>query len=130
MVSYESMPLRDPEARKAYHREYLKRRYHNDEAYRLTHQTRARRSDVERQERVLVVIEAFRAAGCLLCGEREACCLTAHHTLPETKEFNIGDAVSKKMGPERVSAELAKCVCLCANCHAKVHAGKLTIPRG
>ena len=46
---------------------------------------------------------------------------------PSSKDFNIGMAQSRKISPARVEAELAKCVCLCMNCHAKVHAGIITL---
>ena len=69
----------------------------------------------------------FRRDGCRLCGEREPLCLAAHHTDPAAKEFNIGEAVANKVGVKRITAELAKCVCLCHNCHAKVHGGIATL---
>ena len=37
--------------------------------------------------------------------------------------------VSNRTNLKKVAAELAKCICVCQNCHAKVHAGLLQVPR-
>ena len=63
------------------------------------------------------------ARGCIKCGENDAACLDMHHTDPSTKDKD----------PSRVGKfdtflkEAAKCVVLCRNCHAKVHAGRFTV---
>jgi hypothetical protein len=62
-----------------------------------------------------------------VCSERQPCCLVAHHLDPSKKDFNIGDARSNKLGFASVQEELEKCVCLCMNCHSKVHAGVLQL---
>lgn len=65
------------------------------------------------------VLEAFKVErGCADCGTREGQ-LDFHHVLPETKCFNIsqGHHYSKA----RQAAELAKCVVVCALCHAERH---------
>lgn len=45
-----------------------------------------------------------------------------HHVDPTTKEFTIATAL-KKVGYERLVAEIGKCVALCAVCHRLLHAG-------
>lgn len=51
-----------------------------------------------------------------------------HHLDPTSKEFAIsGDGIPRRW--ERIAAELAKCVMLCANCHREVHAGVRTIEK-
>ncbi|HET8567370.1 MAG TPA: hypothetical protein VFM93_00100 [Candidatus Limnocylindria bacterium] len=45
-----------------------------------------------------------------------------HHRDPAEKEFGVSeDGIPRSW--EKVLAELAKCVMLCANCHREVHAG-------
>lgn len=63
---------------------------------------------------------------CVACGEAEPACLDFHHTNPNEKDLDPSSAFSR-MGRSRFLAEIAKCVCLCANCHRKVHAGVLNI---
>jgi hypothetical protein len=68
-------------------------------------------------------ISEAKSGGCILCGEEEPCCLSFHHRDPAAKEFSIGNAYARCISLTRLAAELAKCVCLCHNCHAKLHAG-------
>ena len=72
------------------------------------------------------LLDAFRSAGCRVCGEKVSCTLTAHHVDPKTKSFQLSQI--RNHATANVKAELAKCVCLCHNCHAKVHAGLLPSP--
>lgn len=73
------------------------------------------------------MIAAARASGCLLCPEKEPIVLDFHHIDPKTKLFGITRRHIKR-NAYRLAAEIAKCVVLCKNCHAKVHAGILSLP--
>lgn len=121
------MPRKDPEAQKAYHREYMRRKYQSDPVFKEKHLARIRRNDDRYRLQVEEAIGVFRSKGCHLCPETDLCCLVAHHTNPTEKDFNIGDAKRDKFSPHRVRAELAKCVCVCMNCHARIHAGVLQL---
>jgi hypothetical protein len=79
----------------------------------------------ERRERNLAVIGEFKRNGCLLCNERDHLCLHAHHKDPSKKEAAIGHLANGSL--KKLEKELEKCVCLCANCHAKLHAGKIKL---
>lgn len=70
------------------------------------------------------LLRDFRRGGCRVkgCGEAVNECLTAHHLNPNTKRFTIGRS-RNKYPREMVEAELAKCVPICMNCHAKLNAG-------
>lgn len=72
-------------------------------------------------------LDDFRSEGCKICGENNKACLIAHHLDPYLKEMNIGDMNRNKVGTPRFKEELAKCICLCANCHMKLHAGELEL---
>lgn len=120
------MPLKDPDARREYHREYMRRRL-EDPAYRQKHLARVSRNNARYKGESEELVLAFRAQGCALCPEVEPCCLTAHHLDPSTKKFSVGDANFLRISPKRLKEELAKCVCLCMNCHAKVHGGVVNL---
>lgn len=62
---------------------------------------------------------------CIVCGESEPVAIDFHHINPNEKEFTIGQHRGKNR--EWLSQEIAKCVCLCANCHRKVHAGLINL---
>ena len=115
------MPLKDPVARRKYHRDYMRRKFREDPIFKKAHLARVRSNNDKYNAESAQVISAFRRNGCGLCPEKEACCLDAHHPDPTKKDLNIGDF--RKYSPKRIAAELRKCVCLCKNCHAKVHAG-------
>lgn len=57
---------------------------------------------------------------CIVCGESEYCCLELHHI--RDKQYNISQAV-KKLPTRLFLRELDKCVCVCSNCHHKIHNG-------
>ena len=122
------MPLKDREARKAYHREYMRNRFQADPAFKARQLDRISRNSEKYKQESDAEIKMFRSAGCALCGETEPVCLSAHHVDQNAKDFNIGDAAKKGMSPAKVREELQKCVCLCHNCHSKVHAGLAKIP--
>lgn len=62
---------------------------------------------------------------CIICGETEPICIDYHHINPNEKEFTIGQHRSRSR--EWLLQEISKCVCLCANCHRKVHAGLINL---
>ncbi len=66
------------------------------------------------------ILAAFRQAGCALCGEKNPACLAAHHV--RKKSHDIGKLCEGTGSHKKLIAELAKCVCLCHNCHFKLHA--------
>ena len=62
---------------------------------------------------------------CIVCGESEPLCIDFHHLDPTEKEFTIGKHRSRSK--EWLMSEIQKCVCLCANCHRKVHGGLINL---
>jgi hypothetical protein len=61
--------------------------------------------------------EVKKLNGCALCDEKEVCCMDFHHL--HNKKFLISTNVIISI--EAIKEELKKCVCLCSNCHRKVH---------
>ena len=59
-------------------------------------------------------------APCVICGESRPACIDFHHIDPATKSFNIGGHIAGHTEDE-IDAEMAKCVCICSNCHRDFH---------
>jgi len=64
-------------------------------------------------------------SACIICGESEPICIDFHHINPEEKDFTIGK--NRNIDKNILQKEIDKCVCLCANCHRKVHAGLINL---
>lgn len=119
------MPLKDLEARKKYHKTYMAKWYKKNSK---KHQRYVSKNSKKYREENRKIILEFKKDGCFLCSEKEPCCMSAHHL--RDKDFTIGEAQRRKLSPDRVRKELKKCICLCENCHRKVHAGILKLDAG
>lgn len=62
---------------------------------------------------------------CTICNEEEVVCLDFHHIDPSTKELQLSRVTTESW--ETIMNEVSKCVVVCKNCHAKIHAGLITI---
>jgi len=63
---------------------------------------------------------------CQACGfDRFPCSLDFHHTNPAEKDPGFG--TMRGWSWSRIERELKKCLLLCKNCHAAVHAGDLGV---
>lgn len=78
---------------------------------------------VEFRRRMKARAVAFMGLVCSGCGRNgHQAVFEFHHRDPAEKEFGItSDGIPRRW--EKIVAELAKCVMLCANCHREVHAG-------
>lgn len=75
------------------------------------------------------LLDEFHAEGCVICGERERCCLTAHHVEPATKRFNVSQSVVRtNISIQAIRTELRKCASVCLNDHARIHRGLIQWP--
>lgn len=88
------------------------------------------RSDAvsERRRRVKAVLVAEAGGACVLCGYADSiAALHFHHLDPKTKSFAVaGAGITRSLDASR--AEAAKCVLLCACCHAEVEHGVKRLP--
>jgi excisionase family DNA binding protein len=85
---------------------------------------RCRSEAVARRRRRLKVILVSEAGGrCSICGyDRHIGALQFHHRESSEKRFGVGErGLTRSLAAVR--AEVAKCVLLCANCHAEVEGG-------
>lgn len=79
---------------------------------------------INRQNRCEEWINSLKTP-CVFCGENDSVCIDWHHVDPTQKEFAI--SFIKGKSKERTLAEMAKCICICASCHRKLHAGHLSL---
>ena len=79
-----------------------------------------------REIKARLVAEA--GGACVLCGYAGTLsALHFHHLDPATKRFHLGlNGVTRSL--DRARVEAAKCVLLCARCHAEVEAGDAVVP--
>lgn len=104
-------------------REYKRQWY---EANKHRHLENVHRRVKEHRQRLYEIVESFKTK-CAYCPESESCCLDFHHLDPTQKESSIADACRNGWAEERLRTEIAKCLVVCKNCHAKLHAGKLVL---
>lgn len=121
------------------HRAYMKA-YREANRERLNTQSRERRRirvaidpsirrrAVEAQQRIYrrkrEIANEAKVGGCIRCGELELAALDFHHRNPSERLFTLGSNIASRT-VEAIKAEIAKCDVLCANCHRKLHAGRL-----
>jgi hypothetical protein len=81
----------------------------------------------KRRRRVKAILVAEAGGRCGLCGyDRCIGALAFHHLDPETKTFGLAEGgLARSLAQAR--AEAAKCILLCANCHAEVEAGLVNL---
>ena len=76
----------------------------------------SRRDDLRKQ------YEQYKKADkCTVCGYADHRALQYHHKNPKTKDFSLGESISRRMSWNTIKAELKKCECMCANCHQILH---------
>jgi len=63
------------------------------------------------------------------CGESEPSCLCLHHVNKDEKEGAI-DKIIQRGRLIHIFIEIAKCVVMCHNCHARLHADLIVLPEG
>lgn len=59
---------------------------------------------------------------CFYCPENTSVCLDFHHTDPSTKKYAVSSKANN-VPLKTLMEEINKCIVVCKNCHAKLHAG-------
>lgn len=76
-----------------------------------------------RRKRKRMAIE-YKGGKCVFCGyDKCQDALGFHHLESEKKEFGLSSSTGLCRSWEKVKKELDKCILVCANCHAEIHAG-------
>jgi DNA-binding CsgD family transcriptional regulator len=100
------------------------RKYRKPDQFR-TYQLN-RRNKATRKRQIWVDLKNERHNKCELCGyDRHPKCLDFHHKNPKDKLFTISQSEGRNI--DAVYAEAAKCILVCKNCHALIHAGVIEI---
>ena len=63
---------------------------------------------------------------CAMCPEDEVVSLDFHHLNPSEKEFELSKMMLQ-YSLKRLQEEAKKCIVVCKNCHAKIHAGLVCV---
>jgi hypothetical protein len=102
------------------HREHQRWRYANDPVFRQEQKNRVHRNQKEQRKKLRSLINLKRTP-CVICHEHEFCCISFHHYKGK-KKFHISTGVTMAVPIKTMLEELTKCICLCENCHRKIHA--------
>lgn len=102
------------------------RREGNRNSFYNNHQKNLDRIKEYKKNNKLWFTEFKKTLSCCVCGENDPCALDFHHVDEKEKDFTLSKYSESSI--ERLKKEINKCACLCANCHRKVHAGKINPP--
>lgn len=84
------------------------------------HQNYASQQARGQQRKRQLIVEA--GGRCTRCGyRRNLAALAWHHLDPATKSFSLDVRTLSNRSQAEIHSELAKCILLCANCHAEEH---------
>lgn len=108
---------------KAYHRKHYQ---NNKELY----SSKAKEWTKEYKSEVYSLLRELAKDGCVLCEEKDFCCLDFDHIDPITKRFGISEMLGSKMAVSLIKEELLKCRVLCSNCHRKHTASQFNYYNG
>lgn len=100
---------------KSCHRDYYREKVAANPRYFLEYQLRSR----AKKRAAVTALKV--AAGCADCGEAHPACLEYHHRDPSEKVIEVVKLVDQNTKWNKLEAEIAKCIVLCANCHRKRH---------
>lgn len=109
-------------------REYYKKRYRSNANIREKTRNRSLKNSIKNR----APIDEWKKQGCQICGLLgPPIVFDAHHVDPTKKSFAISSYYKhcNKYVEGQLQAELAKCVCLCSNCHRLLHAGVVTLKK-
>lgn len=82
-----------------------------------------------RRKRLKEMAVELKGGRCQVCGYQKFMgALDFHHIDGNIKSFDLS-ARGLTRSWERIKAEVAKCVLVCANCHREVHGGLVKLPK-
>ena len=88
--------------------------------YRQTHKNKVNEYQALKQTERREWVRSFKTP-CVKCGENRFYVIDYHHIDYTEKNFALGTFSKGWHTKEELLQEIAKCVCLCRNCHAEYH---------
>jgi hypothetical protein len=119
------MPRKDPDARREYHREYMRRWYAQNKQLQIS---RVRADTVRRRDKLAEFINEFKRRPCADCGGDFPPYLMDFDHVSGDKLDDICGMRMRTVSREAIKAEIEKCEVVCANCHrGRTHARRLGV---
>jgi hypothetical protein len=112
-----SKKFNSEEERRAYWRDW----YHRNKLRPGFRAKEVKHTKEIRQQRREWWAEYRKQFKCSSCTENHPACLDFHHLDPSEKDDCITNMVRGARSVETIEKEIAKCICLCSNCHRKLH---------
>jgi hypothetical protein len=124
------MPRKNKKSKKEYQKEYHKRRYSSDPEYVRCKKENAKKHRTLQLERNREWIRQYKASRyCVKCSEyhteyveSNSVCLCFHHLDSKEKDGCVSVMVLKRYSIKCIEKEISKCILVCLNCHARIHA--------
>jgi hypothetical protein len=91
-----------------------------NEWYEKNKSLTAQRAKESRQRKRIWFNTIMDEKSCERCGESDNACLDWHHVDPSQKEHEVSFLLCNR-SREAILEEIDKCICLCSNCHRKLH---------
>ena len=108
------MPYKDPEVKKAKHREYAKKWYNNN---KKQHQAGVLKVKKKARERW---IEFKASQKCSHCGASHPAIIDFHHVIRDKTKRSVNRLAADNKY-RAAHEEIKKCIPLCSNCHRVLH---------
>ena len=119
------MPRKDPEARREYHREYMRKWYAQNKELQIR---RVRADTVRRRNKLAEFVNEFKRRPCADCGGGFPPYLMDFDHVSGDKLDDICGMRMRTVSREAIRAEIEKCEVVCANCHrARTHMRRLGV---
>lgn len=74
------------------------------------------------------IIESMGGRCCICKYNKCLNALSLHHLNPSEKEFGLSKSRISCISWSKITNELRKCILVCMNCHAEIHANLIDIP--
>ena len=119
------MPRKDPESRREYHREYMRKWYAQNKQLQIR---RVRADTVRRRDKLAEFVNGFKRRPCADCGGEFPPYLMDFDHVSGEKLDDICGMRMRTVSREAIRAEIEKCEVVCATCHrARTHKRRLGV---